>query len=562
MTNQHPSSSDKMLEHRVNNYMRVTRTVRWALIAAVALSFPFLAHQNIRPVIVLLVLAIIYNAALHIPAVLRQRWVTAKPTVLAFDCLFIYLLIFFSDTGFGSPYISLFIFPIISSAFWYGILPSIITAAAQSVVTISLLWPQTDSTVRPAAIREFIFRMFMFSMIGVYIGYLTRSDRRERLDLAEKDMQINQERQQLLALINNMNDAVLVVDQLGNIGLFNDSTARLVGSQYALVGKHLTDIFPLKDKDGKPANVLEQPGTTSFRRRDLKMYMSDGTTLKIEADISPYIVNQKSHGFIVILRDITKEKTLEDQQEEFISVASHEMRTPLAIAEGNVSNALASRDMPPDLAVREMLVQAHNNIMFLSNIIDDLTTLAKAERDVLEVDLDPLNPAQFLQELADEYRHQAEEKGLELELDIHGDIRPILTSRYRIKQIVQNFLTNALKYTKEGKITLAVENARHESEGVIFSVKDTGIGIAVSDQKKLFTKFFRSEDYRTRESGGTGLGLYITKKLAERLNGQIWYESEYKKGSTFYLQVPPYSQLKKDHNKVVKAETENFFGAI
>ena len=542
--------------------MRVTRTVRWALIAAVAISFPFLADQNARFVIILLILAILYNAALHIPAVLHQRWVTAKPTVLAFDCFFIYLLIWQSNSGLSSPYVSLFIFPIISSAFWYGIAASIITAASQSVITISLLWTSTASAVRYKEIREFVFRMFLFSMVGMYIGYLTRSDRRERLDLAEKDMQINQERQQLLALINNMNDAVLVVDQLGNIGLFNDSTARLVGSQYALVGKQLVDIFPLKDKDGKPANVLDQQGSGSMRRRDLKMYMSDGTTLKIEADISPYIVNQKSHGFIVILRDITKEKTLEDQQEEFISVASHEMRTPLAIAEGNVSNALASRDMPPDIAIRDMLTQAHNNIMFLSNIIDDLTTLAKAERDILEVDLDPLNPAEFIQELGEEYQSQAREKGLELKIDIRGDIQPILTSRYRIKQIIQNFLTNALKYTKEGTITLSVENARHENEGVIFSVKDSGIGIDVSDQKKLFTKFFRSEDYRTRESGGTGLGLYITKKLAERLNGQIWFESELKKGSTFYLQVPPYSQLKKDHSKVVKAETENFFGSI
>jgi signal transduction histidine kinase len=242
------------------------------------------------------------------------------------------------------------------------------------------------------------------------------------------------------------------------------------------------------------------------------------------------------------LRDITKEKTLEEQQEEFISVASHELRTPLAIAEANLSNTMSSPDLPPNVAIRDPLKQAHNNIIFLSNIIDDLTTLAFAEQEALNIDLKPVLPQELVQEIVHEHAHAARAKGLQLVVANATNVRPILTSSYRIKQVLQNYVTNAIKYSDSGTITVSVDNARQEHDGVIFCVRDTGIGIPISDQKKIFTKFFRSEEFRTRKYGGTGLGLYICARLAKRLRGKVWFESELKKGSSFYLQVPPYNQ--------------------
>ena len=212
--------------------------------------------------------------------------------------------------------------------------------------------------------------------------------------------------------------------------------------------------------------------------------------------------------------------------------------------------------------MRDKLKQTHDNIIFLSSIIDDLTTLAMAEQEALQVDLKPVEPMKLIREVADSFMADARKKGLQLVVENSGGVRPILTSRYRIKQVLQNYVSNAIKYTAKGTVTIAVENAKEEKEGVIFGVKDTGIGISISDQKKVFTKFFRSEDFRTRTSGGTGLGLYICATLAKRLNGKVWFESELKKGSTFYLQVPPFSQLKEDHPQVVKAEAESFFGSV
>lgn len=360
-------------------------------------------------------------------------------------------------------------------------------------------------------------------------------------DFPHENFEVNQERQQLLALINNIADAVIVVDQAGKVGLFNDATAKLLGSQYALVGKPLSEVFRLLDENGQEINLSSIRSTSPVRRRDLKVNLPDSSTIKVEADISPYIVNQEHHGFIILMRDITKERTVEQQQDEFISVASHELRTPLAIAEANISTSLASPNAPTDLNIRNMLTQAHNNIVFLSNIINDLTTLSKAERDELKVDPDVLDPADLLSEIQREFLNRVREKGLELQLDIAKDVRTISTSRYRVKQIIQNFLTNAIKYSREGAIVIAVANAPNK-DAIVFSVKDTGLGISVSDQKKLFTKFFRSEDYQTRQSGGSGLGLYISATLAKRLGGRVWCESTLKEGSTFFLEIPPYTK--------------------
>jgi signal transduction histidine kinase len=120
-----------------------------------------------------------------------------------------------------------------------------------------------------------------------------------------------------------------------------------------------------------------------------------------------------------------------------------------------------------------------------------------------------------------------------------------------VREILENFVANAVKYTEEGGITVQAEPSA--GGGIVFSVKDTGIGISASDQRQLFTKFYRSEDYRTRKTGGTGLGLYLCLELAERLNAKVWCESVINHGSTFFLEVPPVSQLHRDSGKVVEA---------
>jgi signal transduction histidine kinase len=133
------------------------------------------------------------------------------------------------------------------------------------------------------------------------------------------------------------------------------------------------------------------------------------------------------------------------------------------------------------------------------------------------------------------YRGEAQAKGLELRTDLDHDLEALYSSKLYTREILQNFVTNAIKYTQIGSVTLG---ARTDPKGVRFHVSDTGIGISKTDQEKVFDKFFRSEDFRTRQSNGTGLGLYVTMKLARLIHAEISIESELDHGSTFTILIP------------------------
>ncbi len=237
------------------------------------------------------------------------------------------------------------------------------------------------------------------------------------------------------------------------------------------------------------------------------------------------------------MRDITKEKSLEDERDEFISVISHELRTPLAIAEGNLGNAIyiTNKNESPRI-VSDSLNEAHEQVIFLANMINDLATLSRAERTNVKLELKEIVLTDVIEEINLNYSRSAKDKNLKLAVTCASDTKNIVTSELYLKEILQNFVTNAIKYTAKGTVLI---HARSNTKGeAVFSVSDTGIGLSKSDQKRVFEKFFRSEDYRTRESSGTGLGLYVTAKLAHLIHAQITLESELNKGTTFTITIP------------------------
>jgi signal transduction histidine kinase len=168
-------------------------------------------------------------------------------------------------------------------------------------------------------------------------------------------------------------------------------------------------------------------------------------------------------------------------------------------------------------------------------MINDLSMLSRAERGKLAIETSDVNIHELVKTLEQAYRPAAQEKDLSFHVAIDPKLELLHTSELYVREILQNFITNAIKYTEQGSITLA---AKAVTRGVQFSVTDTGIGIAKGDQDKVFNKFFRSEDFRTRQHNGTGLGLYVTAKLTEILGATITLDSEVNKGSTFTIIIP------------------------
>ena len=347
--------------------------------------------------------------------------------------------------------------------------------------------------------------------------------------------------ERLNALVNSMADGVIAIDEVGKIVLSNGAALNILDTNGTLRGKKLESVMQLIDSNGQKISLTEQiqSARTSLSSRDWLIRYSDESTANLY--VSAAVVHlgygkSGQRGYVILLRDITREKSLEEERDEFISVVSHELRTPIAIAEGNVSNAiLLAQKAGVTGSINDTLQATYDQIVFLSHMINDLSTLSRAERGTLALEIEPINAHDLIKDLVRDYTPQAVEKGLRLTHKIDPKLHVLHSGRLYVREILQNFITNAIKYTEKGGVTIS---ANPYSGGVEFTIQDTGIGISKSDQERVFDKFFRSEDWRTRQNSGTGLGLYVTMKLTRLIHADISLKSTLNKGSTFIIKVP------------------------
>lgn len=347
--------------------------------------------------------------------------------------------------------------------------------------------------------------------------------------------------ERLASLIGSMADGVIALDDKLKVVTYNGAALNILDVNESLQGRALADVLNLYDRNGQAVDITSyvRAAATPTTTRDVLMHYHDGSQANMYLSVAPVHLGYGStgeRGFVLLLRDITREKTLEEERDEFISIVSHELRTPVAIAEGNISNALYMTTQGVSMAsVNEALSVAHQQVLFLASMINDLSTLSRAERGALTLEVEPVNPHELVEELVKAYALQAGQKALALRSDLDPHLETLYTGKLYLREILQNFLTNSLKYTQVGSIVIS---AKQEATGVIFAVSDTGIGISKADKERVFDRFFRSEDYRTRATNGTGLGLYVTLKLARLLHAELEVESELDHGAVFTIKVP------------------------
>jgi two-component system, OmpR family, phosphate regulon sensor histidine kinase PhoR len=456
-------------------------------------------------------------------------------TTIVFHALTIAYILFVS--GFLSAFLAIWIPLMISAELRFkmrGFLASFV-ALCVAAGTMVWLYPMPESEQFAIVQGTIIIGAISFAIARIH----SITDR-ERERLAKSREQEIYQREQLMALINSMGDAVVATDENGIIKVYNSTLLNLLDTNLNLAGKSITKVLNIKDANQQQVDLISEVRSRKsvFSRSDVGHYFDDGDVVKLYINVAPIQPGYRSRaerGFIFILRDITKEKTLEEERDEFVSVVSHELRTPVTIAEGNLSNIRLMFDHNADATmIRSAVDDAHDHILYLAKLVNDLATLARAERGTAgspeTVDLPTM-----LHDLYATYLPQAEAKKLKLNLDIAPKLGDVTTNKLYLQEIMQNLITNSLKYTREGSVTL---RGTRTKEFIAVSVADTGIGISMSDQKRIFQKFYRSEDYRTRESSGTGLGLYVCRKLAEKIGLRIEVVSRLNHGSTFTVIIP------------------------
>lgn len=380
-------------------------------------------------------------------------------------------------------------------------------------------------------------------IVGIFVVMLNKIQQSDGEELVHSKAEEALQRDRLNTLINNLADAVISIDNKGKVEIYNAASLNLLNTNVGLYGQSIDDAIQLRDQSGKTVKLFDMAKKSRGMkmRDDLSLDMGD-EILRLEVTASP-VRSSYSHaragsadGYVLILRDITKAKSLEEERDEFISVVSHELRTPITVAEGTLSNVrlLAERTKVPPETLKRSLADAYEQIVFLSKMVNDLSTLSRAERGVADAS-EVINVKELLTSLYSEYAPQAEKKHLRFDLDISGQPGEVTASPLYLRELLQNLITNAIKYTKEGSITMS---AKPSGKHVRIEVSDTGIGISKSDQAKIFNKFYRSEDYRTRETGGTGLGLYVAAKLSRKIGTTIEVKSRLNHGSTFGFILP------------------------
>jgi PAS domain S-box-containing protein len=353
-------------------------------------------------------------------------------------------------------------------------------------------------------------------------------------------------------VINAIADGVIAIDSQSVIQLINPAAQRILGwdKQDAMTLSNKS-VLNLTDKTG--ADLVEATDPIQHvladnkpqRTNDLVLTTKSGKKLSISLVASP--IGQIGSGVIIVFRDITKEKAEEREQAEFISTASHEMRTPVASIEGYLGLTLNPATAQIDDKARDFITKAHESAQHLGRLFQDLLDVSKAEDGRLSNNPKVIDVVSYVHDIVQGLRPKADEKGLRMlykplpDDDVDQSARRLTPVFYvnldndHLREVVANLVENAIKYTPHGDVVIDVGG---DAEHVVISINDSGIGIPAEDIPHLFQKFYRVDNSDTREIGGTGLGLYLCRRLAETMGGRIWVDSEYKKGSTFYLEVP------------------------
>jgi signal transduction histidine kinase len=479
----------------------------------------------------------------------------------SYHWLLAFMLIFIVPTL--SYYLYLWVMLMYMAEYFYQLKGFILSAVSLfAVMILGTLYQYGGLT--PTLVRQIIPEVIIIITVNLVMSRLAFGNRQHRKDMANKIVHAEYEHGRLVALINSMSDAVIATDEDGKILTYNAAALDLLNTNMTLSDMPVNDVMKLIDTKGSPVDALDIARKTTYlqRRADLSIPISKEDKIDLDMSISRIARSTllaKQQGYTFLLRDITEQKSLDEERDLFISEVSHELRTPITIAEGDMSMAVLLIDKPePKIPeIKDSVEKAHDQIIFLADMVNDLSALSRAQREDKGMEVETFEVEEVVKELGTMYQPQAEKKGLYFKLDIAPSVPPLTTSRLYFREIMQNFITNAIKYTSKGGVTIKAQAI--DRDNIIIGVTDTGAGIAKSEQAKVYQKFWRSEDPYTRSTSGTGLGLFITAKLAHRLGAQLDLKSAVNEGSTFSIILPAKAFKTIDQTSAVKNEVAHLF---
>lgn len=362
-------------------------------------------------------------------------------------------------------------------------------------------------------------------------------------------IQAEEQRAQAEALFNSIGHGAVATDEFGRITRVNPMALQLLGySEAELIGEWFPKKIVAVDEHDVSVNLIDRPITKAFltgRSITEKIFyrLKDGSKLPVSSTVSPILLADRPIGAIEVFRDITLEEEVDKMKSEFISLASHQLRTPLSAIK-TYSHMLVDGYMgdvtPAQKKSLRTIIGATNR---MNELISTLLNITRIESGTIVINSRMLRVDRAAEEVIKELNLAAQEKEITMSLTTVGKMATsVKTDNLILKEIITNLISNAIKYTNEGgKVDVSVKG---RAKDVLLTVSDNGWGIPKDSQDQIFSKFFRAQNTVKRETTGTGLGLYLVKGLLERLNGKIWFESEEGQGTKFFITLPKPQRLR------------------
>ncbi len=340
------------------------------------------------------------------------------------------------------------------------------------------------------------------------------------------------ERNKTMAIIENLTDGIILLNKKKQIEIINSPATELfnIGKKEA-IGQCFVDLLDIENIPEIKKILIDKDRIRNIYREEVATL--DGLHLEITSVLLKDEIEEK--GFLIIIHDVTKEKLVEKMKTEFVSVAAHQLRTPLSAIKWTIRMILDGDVGEINEEQRELLEQTYISNERMIRLINDLLDVSRIEEGRLLYDQEDTRIEDVIDSVIEASQEMLRNKNMVLEVN-KKETPKVKIDKEKIGVVIQNLLENAIKYTEQGgKIKITLDN---DEKNVIFKIEDSGVGIPKSQQDRIFTKFFRAENVTRMETNGTGLGLYTTKNIVQAHKGQIWFESEENKGTTFYFTIP------------------------
>lgn len=506
-------------------------------------------YPGFRAALVFSIANVIFSLGFN--SIFEKNQKLAVGTLATINTSYIFIIVDY----FGGPttnYIFLIFIALIISYFIDRVLGILISLISISYIVLHLFYVGSTSYVSYliSAIAVIFISLFSWLIEREYAKTINEKCELEKTNSALTSTQSKEE-----ALLSSIADGVYVVDMNRNVTMFNQAAEEMTGwSEKEAVGLKCWTVMNLKnDQDVSicqkdcPALAVWNTGTNVIRDDTCFAKHKGKKSVQISSSYAPIKDSKGSlTGAICVFRDITAQKELERQRNEFVSTASHELRTPITAMEGYMELIENDKICKTDDKAKEYLKKARDTASGMSNLVKNLLSVTKIEDGRIQTNITKFSIHDLASEVIEAMQSAAKTKNLTLKL-VEAPNQPVkgekaigrslnvMADREQIKEVLFNLIENGLKFTIEGGVSVWIT---YDIDFATVCVADTGAGIPAEGQKHLFEKFYRVDNSATREVGGTGLGLFITRAIIELFGGKIWVESQTGKGSKFFFTIP------------------------